>query len=204
MHTASQCPAAIVYDSRPEVAHPADQTMLPDSLTVVAGLVVLIWGADRFVHGAAATARNLGVEPLMIGLTVVAFATSAPEILVSIRCLAPWPAWTGLWQRHRFQYCQYRSGPRRRGHRSAYPASFCDLTPRNAGPAGGLFADRFAVSRLLRKPHRRHRHADGARHCHDLARAAGNAFGTVRSDQEGLRGRDSAKRVHEDGHYLAY
>jgi len=51
---------------------------------VVAGLVLLIWGADRFVHGAAATARNLGVAPLLIGLTVVAFATSSPEILVSI------------------------------------------------------------------------------------------------------------------------
>ena len=50
----------------------------------IAGLVLLIWGADRFVHGAAATARNLGVAPLMIGLTVVAFATSAPEILVSV------------------------------------------------------------------------------------------------------------------------
>ena len=53
-------------------------------LLVIAGLVLLIWGADRFVHGAAATARNLGVAPLMIGLTVVAFATSAPEILVSV------------------------------------------------------------------------------------------------------------------------
>ncbi len=51
---------------------------------VFVGLILLIWGADRFVHGAAATARNLGVAPLMIGLTIVAFATSAPEILVSI------------------------------------------------------------------------------------------------------------------------
>ncbi len=58
--------------------------MLADFLIVLAGLVLLIWGADRFVHGAAATARNMGVSPLMIGLTVVAFATSAPEILVSI------------------------------------------------------------------------------------------------------------------------
>ena len=48
------------------------------------GLVLLIWGADRFVHGAAATARNLGVAPLLIGLTIVAFATSAPEVLVAI------------------------------------------------------------------------------------------------------------------------
>jgi len=58
--------------------------MLGDIAEVTAGLVLLIWGADRFVHGAAATARNLGVAPLMIGLTIVAFATSAPEILVSI------------------------------------------------------------------------------------------------------------------------
>ncbi len=58
--------------------------MLGNILLVVAGLVALIWGADRFVHGAAATARNLGVAPLLIGLTIVAFATSAPEILVSV------------------------------------------------------------------------------------------------------------------------
>ena len=51
---------------------------------IVAGLVLLIWGADRFVHGASAAARNMGVAPLLIGLTIVAFATSAPEILVSI------------------------------------------------------------------------------------------------------------------------
>ena len=58
--------------------------LLGHSLEVIAGLLLLIWGADRFVHGAAATARNLGVAPLLVGLTIVAFATSAPEILVSI------------------------------------------------------------------------------------------------------------------------
>ncbi len=58
--------------------------MLEDSGFMTIGLVLLIWGADRFVHGAAATARNLGIAPLLIGLTVVAFATSAPEILVSV------------------------------------------------------------------------------------------------------------------------
>jgi cation:H+ antiporter len=58
--------------------------MLQDIFEVIAGLVLLIWGADRFVHGAAATARNMGIAPLLIGLTVVAFATSAPEILVSV------------------------------------------------------------------------------------------------------------------------
>ena len=58
--------------------------MLVNTLQVVGGLVLLIWGADRFVHGAAGGARQLGVAPLLIGLTVVAFATSAPEILVSV------------------------------------------------------------------------------------------------------------------------
>jgi cation:H+ antiporter len=63
--------------------------MFGDSLvsnvgSIVAGLVLLIWGADRFVHGAASTARNYGIAPLLIGLTIVAFATSAPEILVAI------------------------------------------------------------------------------------------------------------------------
>lgn len=58
--------------------------MLVNVLEVIAGLLLLIWGADRFVHGASAAARNLGVAPLLIGLTVVAFATSAPEILVSM------------------------------------------------------------------------------------------------------------------------
>lgn len=58
--------------------------MLGNIVEVIAGLLLLIWGADRFVHGGAATARNLGVAPLLIGLTIVAFATSAPEILVSM------------------------------------------------------------------------------------------------------------------------
>jgi cation:H+ antiporter len=58
--------------------------MLGNIAELIAGLLLLIWGADRFVHGAAATARNLGVAPLLIGLTIVAFATSAPEILVAI------------------------------------------------------------------------------------------------------------------------
>jgi cation:H+ antiporter len=50
---------------------------------IVAGLGLLVWAADRFVLGAAALARNLGVSPLLIGLTVVGFGTSAPEILIA-------------------------------------------------------------------------------------------------------------------------
>ena len=58
--------------------------MLGNIAELIIGLLLLIWGADRFVHGAGATARNLGVAPLIIGLTIVAFATSAPEMLISI------------------------------------------------------------------------------------------------------------------------
>jgi cation:H+ antiporter len=58
--------------------------MFGNILLTTTGLALLTWGADRFVHGAASAARNLGIAPLLIGLTIVAFATSAPEILVSI------------------------------------------------------------------------------------------------------------------------
>ncbi len=57
-------------------------------LAILAGFALLIWGADRFVIGASATARNLGVSPLIIGLTIVGFGTSAPEMLVS--AVAAW------------------------------------------------------------------------------------------------------------------
>ena len=58
--------------------------MLLDLIYTLSGFALLLWGADRFIVGAAATANNLGVPPLLIGLTVVGFATSAPEIMVSI------------------------------------------------------------------------------------------------------------------------
>ena len=58
--------------------------MLNYTVATLAGFVLLIWGADRFVLGAASTARNLGLSPLLIGLTLVGMATSGPEIFVSI------------------------------------------------------------------------------------------------------------------------
>ena len=61
---------------------------------VVAGFALLVWGADRFVSGATGTARNLGVSPLIIGLTIVGFGTSAPELLVS--AVAAWQDNPGL------------------------------------------------------------------------------------------------------------
>lgn len=50
---------------------------------VVLGTVGLVWGADRFVDGAAALARRLGISPIIVGLTVVSMGTSLPELLVS-------------------------------------------------------------------------------------------------------------------------
>ncbi|MCK5425652.1 MAG: calcium/sodium antiporter [Emcibacter sp.] len=57
--------------------------MLWSLIEVIIGLGLLTWGADRFVDGAAATARKLGMAPLLVGLTILALGTSAPEILVS-------------------------------------------------------------------------------------------------------------------------
>jgi cation:H+ antiporter len=59
------------------------QEMIWLVLAVVAGLIILVWSADQFVAGAAGLAKSLGVSTLVIGLTVVAFGTSAPEMLVS-------------------------------------------------------------------------------------------------------------------------
>jgi len=58
--------------------------MILNSLAILAGFLLLIWSADRFICGAAATARNLNISPLVIGLTIVGFGTSAPEMLVAI------------------------------------------------------------------------------------------------------------------------
>jgi len=58
--------------------------MLSFIAAIVAGLAVLIWSADKFVEGAAALASRLGVSIMIIGITIVGFGTSAPEIVVSI------------------------------------------------------------------------------------------------------------------------
>ncbi len=57
--------------------------MLTFIAAIIAGFVLLIWSADRFVEGAANIARNFGISPLIIGMLVVGLGTSAPEMLVS-------------------------------------------------------------------------------------------------------------------------
>ncbi|NEX15743.1 MAG: calcium/sodium antiporter [Halochromatium sp.] len=57
--------------------------MLLALVAIVGGLGVLVWSADRFIDGAAGTATHLGMPPLVIGMVIVGFGTSAPEMVVS-------------------------------------------------------------------------------------------------------------------------
>ncbi len=57
--------------------------MLLQIVIFIIGLVALSWSADRFVYGASALAKNFGIAPMMIGLTIVAMGSSAPEIVVA-------------------------------------------------------------------------------------------------------------------------
>ncbi len=57
--------------------------MILPILALIVGLILLVWSADRFVDGAAATAKYFGMPALLIGMVVVGFGTSAPEMVVS-------------------------------------------------------------------------------------------------------------------------
>ena len=62
-------------------------------LLFILGLVVLFFGGERLVRGATAVARHFRLSPMLIGLTIVGFGTSAPEMLVSVQAaLAGQPA----------------------------------------------------------------------------------------------------------------
>ncbi len=50
---------------------------------IVVGLIFLVWSADKFIEGAAVTAKHFGMSPLLIGMVIVGFGTSAPEMVVS-------------------------------------------------------------------------------------------------------------------------
>lgn len=53
------------------------------TVAVIFGLILLVWSADKFVEGAAVTAGHFGMPPLLIGMVIVGFGTSAPEMMVS-------------------------------------------------------------------------------------------------------------------------
>ncbi|WP_017444273.1 calcium/sodium antiporter [Gayadomonas joobiniege] len=57
--------------------------MLLNVVLLLISLTILVWSADKFVYGAAALARNFGLSPLIIGLTIVAMGSSAPEMMVA-------------------------------------------------------------------------------------------------------------------------
>ncbi|AQU82550.1 MULTISPECIES: calcium/sodium antiporter [unclassified Halomonas] len=58
--------------------------MLLACIAVLVGLALLIWSAEKFIDGAAATSHWLGLSPLLIGMLVIGFGTSAPEMTVSV------------------------------------------------------------------------------------------------------------------------
>lgn len=62
--------------------------MTVNLIAIIIGFIGLVWTADRFVFGSSAIAKNLGIAPIIIGLTIVGFGTSAPEIFVS--AIAAW------------------------------------------------------------------------------------------------------------------
>jgi len=57
--------------------------MLLDISLVIVGLVLMLWSADRFVEGGASLARHLGIPTLLVGIVILGFGTSAPEMVVS-------------------------------------------------------------------------------------------------------------------------
>lgn len=59
--------------------------MLETIAILVVSLGLLIWSADRLVYGSAALAKNAGIPPLVIGMTILAMGSSAPEMVVSIQ-----------------------------------------------------------------------------------------------------------------------
>ena len=62
--------------------------MLMAIAAIIAGLVLLVWSADKFVEGAAATAKHLGMPTLLSGMVIIGFGTSAPELAVSAMAAA--------------------------------------------------------------------------------------------------------------------
>ena len=64
------------------------------SIAIIVGLGLLGWSANRFIEGASGLARSLDVSPMIIGLTIVAFGTSTPEMLVS--AIAAWQGNSGI------------------------------------------------------------------------------------------------------------
>jgi cation:H+ antiporter len=68
--------------------------MINAFLAIIFGLAILVWSADRFVEGSASIARHFGISPLLIGMVILGFGTSAPEMMVS--ALSAWQGNPGI------------------------------------------------------------------------------------------------------------
>ncbi|HLB30418.1 MAG TPA: calcium/sodium antiporter [Gammaproteobacteria bacterium] len=68
--------------------------MITAFIAIAAGLALLVWSADRFIEGSSATAAHFGMPPLLIGMVIVGFGTSAPEMTVS--ALSAWEGASGI------------------------------------------------------------------------------------------------------------
>ena len=58
--------------------------MILDILLFIVGIILIIVGANYLTEGASVLARRFGVSPLVVGLPIVAFGTSSPELIVSL------------------------------------------------------------------------------------------------------------------------
>ncbi len=146
-----------------------------DLLYVAIGLVLLVFAGDALVQGCGQSGLRLGIPPLVVGLTVVAFGTSAPELLVSVKAVLDDAPGIALGQCGRIEHCECAFGAGRSGHHRDHPfqhswsdAQLCDDAGGNvccfivlcfyrpdhmvacADPADGLGAD--AVGQLPHRP----------------------------------------------------
>ena len=85
------------------------------ALLLLVGIVILIIAGDWMVRGAAALARHWGIPALIVGLTIVAFGTSAPELFVSIQAVLNGTSQLAAGNVIGSKYCQCAARPRRSG-----------------------------------------------------------------------------------------
>jgi len=74
----------ILTDGKKKINNHKQETMLLNILFIIIGVMLVLWGADRLTDGASAIARRMEIPEIVIGLTIVAAGTSAPELFVSV------------------------------------------------------------------------------------------------------------------------
>jgi hypothetical protein len=105
---------------------------------IAAGLVLLVWSAGKFVDGAATAARYAGMSPLLIGMVIIGFGTSMPEMVVSALGFCPGQSRGGTGQRLWIQHRQYRPDPRAYCHAESHYRGIHSGPQGTAHPYGQL------------------------------------------------------------------